>query len=387
MSINKNYIVATAMMASVALPLVNVSHVDAATDMRTVTASSLNFRSGPSTSYSIIGSLQKGQQVEYISASGDWAKVKHNGVTGYVHADYLSKSTSTGTSTGTSTSQATTQYVNATAGLNVRSGAGTSYSKIGMLAYKEKVTVLSTSNGWAKINYNGKTGYVSSSYLQSTMPGGTTTGNDTTTSNTTIKYVNATAGLNVRSGAGTSYSKIGMLAYKEKVTVLSTSNGWAKINYNGKTGYVSSSYLQSTVPSGSSSSNGNTSVSASASAVIAYAKSLLGKPYVWGAQGPNSFDCSGFTYYVFKNKAGIVLPRTSSAQSKYGTYVSKSNLRAGDLVFFDTNGVNDGQVSHVGLYIGNGQMIHASYSQKKIVIDNFNSSYYQRTYVNARRVL
>ena len=308
MSINKNYIVATAMMASVALPLVNVSHVDAATDMRTVTASSLNFRSGPSTSYSIIGSLQKGQQVEYISASGDWAKVKHNGVTGYVHADYLSKSTSTGTSTGTSTSQATTQYVN------------------------------------------------------------------------------ATAGLNVRSGAGTSYSKIGMLAYKEKVTVLSTSNGWAKINYNGKTGYVSSSYLQSTVPSGSSSSNGNTSVSASSSAVIAYAKSLLGKPYVWGAQGPNSFDCSGFTYYVFKNKAGIVLPRTSSAQSKYGTYVSKSNLRAGDLVFFDTNGTNDGNVSHVGIYLGNNQFIHASSSKGKVVISEM-SSYYSGAYVNARRVL
>ena len=383
MSINKNYIVATAMMASVALPLMNVSHVDAATDMRTVTASSLNFRSGPSTSHSIIGSLQKGQQVEYISESGSWAKVKYNGVTGYVHGDYLTKSTST----GISTSQGTTQYVNSTSGLNVRSGAGTTYSKLGTLEYKEKVTVLSTSNGWAKINYNGQTGYVSSSYLQTTVPGGTTSENNNSSTTTTVKYVNATSGLNVRSGAGTSYSKIGSLDYKEKVTVLSTSNGWAKINYKGA-GYVSSSYLQSTVPSGSTSNSGsNNSVSASASSVIAYAKTLLGKPYVWGAQGPNSFDCSGFTYYVFKNKAGIILPRTSSAQSKYGTYVSRNNLRAGDLVFFDTNGANNGQVSHVGLYIGNGQMIHASYSQKKIVIDNFNSSYFKRTFVNGRRVL
>ena len=384
MSINKNYIVATAMMASVALPLMNVSHVDAATDMRTVTASSLNFRSGPSTSHSIIGSLQKGQQVEYISESGSWAKVKYNGVTGYVHGDYLTKSTST----GISTSQGTTQYVNSTSGLNVRSGAGTTYSKLGTLEYKEKVTVLSTSNGWAKINYNGQTGYVSSSYLQTTVPGGTTSENNNSSTTTTVKYVNATSGLNVRSGAGTSYSKIGSLDYKEKVTVLSTSNGWAKINYKGQAGYVSSSYLQSTVPSGSTSNSGsNNSVSASASSVIAYAKTLLGKPYVWGAQGPNSFDCSGFTYYVFKNKAGIILPRTSSAQSKYGTYVSRNNLRAGDLVFFDTNGANNGQVSHVGLYIGNGQMIHASYSQKKIVIDNFNSSNFKRTFVNGRRVL
>ena len=382
MSINKKYIIASAMMASVALPLMNASHVDAATDMRTVTASSLNFRTGPSTSYSIINVLMNGQKVEYISTSGSWLKVKYNGVTGYVHGDYVTKGTTDNSTTGT------TKYVSASVGLNVRSGAGTSYSKLGKLEYKEKVTVLSTSNGWSKINYNGKTGYVDSSYLKSTLPGST---NDNTNNETTgtTKYVNTTSGLNVRSGAGTSYSKLGKLEYKEKVTVLSTSNGWSKINYNGKTGYVDSSYLQSTVPgsNGNNANNNNNTVSTKANEVIAYAKTLLGKPYVWGAQGPNSFDCSGFTYYVFKNKAGIVLPRTSSAQSKYGTYVSKSNLKAGDLVFFDTNGANDGNVSHVGMYIGNGQMIHASYGQKKIVIANFNDSYYQNAYVNARRVL
>ena len=382
MSINKKYIIASAMMASVALPLMNASHVDAATDMRTVTASSLNFRTGPSTSYSIINVLMNGQKVEYISTSGSWLKVKYNGVTGYVHGDYVTKGTTDNSTTGT------TKYVSASVGLNVRSGAGTSYSKLGKLEYKEKVTVLSTSNGWSKINYNGKTGYVDSSYLKSTVPGST---NDNTNNETigTTKYVNTTSGLNVRSGAGTSYSKLGKLEYKEKVTVLSTSNGWSKINYNGKTGYVDSSYLQSTVPgsNGNNANNNNNTVSTKANEVIAYAKTLLGKPYVWGAQGPNSFDCSGFTYYVFKNKAGIVLPRTSSAQSKYGTYVSKSNLKAGDLVFFDTNGANDGNVSHVGMYIGNGQMIHASYGQKKIVIANFNDSYYQKAYVNARRVL
>ena len=382
MSINKKYIIASAMMASVALPLMNASHVDAATDMRTVTASSLNFRTGPSTSYSIINVLMNGQKVEYISTSGSWLKVKYNGVTGYVHGDYVTKGTTDNSTTGT------TKYVSASVGLNVRSGAGTSYSKLGKLEYKEKVTVLSTSNGWSKINYNGKTGYVDSSYLKSTLQDST---NDNTNNETTgtTKYVNTTSGLNVRSGAGTSYSKLGKLEYKEKVTVLSTSNGWSKIKYNGKTGYVDSSYLQSTVPgsNGNNANNNNNTVSTKANEVIAYAKTLLGKPYVWGAQGPNSFDCSGFTYYVFKNKAGIVLPRTSSAQSKYGTYVSKSNLKAGDLVFFDTNGANDGNVSHVGMYIGNGQMIHASYGQKKIVIANFNDSYYQKAYVNARRVL
>ena len=305
MSINKKYIIASAMMASVALPLMNASHVDAATDMRTVTASSLNFRTGPSTSYSIINVLMNGQKVEYISTSGSWLKVKYNGVTGYVHGDYVTKGTTDNSTTGT------TKYVSASVGLNVRSGAGTSYSKLGKLEYKEKVTVLSTSNGWSKINYNGKTGYVDSSYLQSTVPG---------------------------------------------------SNG-------------------------NNANNNNNTVSTKANEVIAYAKTLLGKPYVWGAQGPNSFDCSGFTYYVFKNKAGIILPRTSSAQSKYGTYVSRNNLRAGDLVFFDTNGPNNGAVSHVGIYAGEGQLIHASSSNKKIVKVNMETSYWNNTYVIAKRVL
>ena len=244
--------------------------------------------------------------------------------------------------------------------------------------------MLSTSNGWSKINYNGSTGYVSSQYLQSTKP----SSSSSSETSQTVKYVNTTSGLNMRTGPATSYAKITTIAYGQSVNVLSTSNGWSKINYSGSTGYVSSQYLQSKKPSSSSSSNsGSTSVSSSASSVIAYAKTLLGKPYVWGAQGPNSFDCSGFTYYVFKNKAGIVLPRTSSAQSKYGTSVSWSNLKAGDLMFFDTNGANNGQVSHVGLYIGNGQMIHASSSQRKIVITSVNTSYYKNAFVNARRVL
>ena len=168
-----------------------------------------------------------------------------------------------------------------------------------------------------------------------------------------------------------------------KLTYLGKSGRWVKVKYKGKTGYVYDSYVSSVKGSGSNKNESNNNKSS----LVSYAKTKLGKPYVWGAQGPNSFDCSGFTYYVFKNKAGIILPRTSSAQSKYGTYVSRNNLRAGDLVFFDTNGANNGQVSHVGLYIGNGQMIHASYSQKKIVIDNFNSSYFKRTFVNGRRVL
>ena len=378
MSINKSYVLAGAAIAATSIvSMTNISTVEAASQIATVTEN-VNFRTGPSTSYSSITVISKGSSIEVLSTSGNWVNAKYNGKTGYIYKDYVSNSTSTSETTQT------TKYVNTTAGLNVRTGPSTSYAKIVTLSYGQSVNVLSTSNGWSKINYNGSTGYVSSQYLQSTKP----SSSSSSETSQTVKYVNTTSGLNMRTGPATSYAKITTIAYGQSVNVLSTSNGWSKINYSGSTGYVSSQYLQSTKPSSSSSSNsGSTSVSSSASSVIAYAKTLLGKPYVWGAQGPNSFDCSGFTYYVFKNKAGIVLPRTSSAQSKYGTSVGWSNLKAGDLMFFDTNGANNGQVSHVGLYIGNGQMIHASSSQRKIVITSVNTSYYKNAFVNARRVL
>lgn len=118
--------------------------------------------------------------------------------------------------------------------------------------------------------------------------------------------------------------------------------------------------------------------------LVSIAKSQLGKPYVFGSSGPSSFDCSGFTTFVFR-QMGIKLPRTSVSQSRFGKPVDKANLQVGDLLFFNTSGAG---VSHVGIYIGNGQFIHsASGINPGVVIDKLNSNYYIRTYVNARRVL
>ena len=269
--------------------------------------------------------------------------------------------------TGISTVFADTEYRVITGdSVNFRSGAGTNYSSIGKLNKGDKIEYLGESGSWVKARYSGKTGYVYGSYV-----------GEYTSTNT--KYVTATT-LNVRSGAGTNYSIIGSLSKGTKVEVISTTNGWSKIKYNGSTGYVSSQYLSS------SASDNSTSTSTSVSKVISYAKKLLGKPYVWGAEGPSSFDCSGFTYYVFKNAANINLPRVSKDQSNYGTYVKKSDLREGDLIFFDTSGENDGNVSHVGIYLGNNQFIHCSSSKGQVVISEM-SSYYTKAYVNAIRVL
>ncbi|GAA1836780.1 hypothetical protein GCM10009836_14150 [Pseudonocardia ailaonensis] len=109
---------------------------------------------------------------------------------------------------------------------------------------------------------------------------------------------------------------------------------------------------------------------------LAAARTRLGMPYVWGAAGPTSFDCSGLTSWAFK-QVGVTLPRTSAAQSTFGTAVSKDQLQPGDLVFFYT------PVSHVGIYVGNGQVLHASTSGEPVKISNMSSFPFH----NARRIL
>ena len=376
MSINKKYITAGMLATAFVVPLSDVkdSH---ASEIR-ITTARVHFRTGAGTNYSSMGVLDTGVKVTYISKSGNWTKVQYNSKTGYICSDYLKKESSTSTTTNT-------MYVTASAGLNLRKGPSISYAVIKTLSKGTEVTVVSSSNGWSKVNVGGVSGYVSSDYLSSTKPStGSSSSNESTSNSTSTMYT--TDRLNLRKGAGTSYSVITTLDKGIAVTVHSSSNGWSKVSVNGMTGYVSSSYLSSTKPSNSSSST-DSSTSSKVDKVLNFASQQLGKPYVWGAQGPNSFDCSGLTYYVYKNAAGITLPRTSVEQSKYGTTVSKSNLKAGDLIFFDTSGPNDGGVSHVGIYVGNGQMIHASSSQKKIVKVSVETSYWNNAYVRAKRVL
>ena len=185
MSIDKKYILAGAIASSIMLHT-GMTTAFAATEYKVITADAVNFRSGPSTSYSSLGSFNKGDKVEYLGTSGSWVQVKYDNKTGYVYGSYVGD-------------YSYTKYVIATT-LNVRSGAGTSYSVLGSLSKGTKVEVISTTNGWSKISYNGSTGYVSSQYLS----------DNTTSTNTTTKYVTATT-LNVRSGAGTSYSVLGSL--------------------------------------------------------------------------------------------------------------------------------------------------------------------------------
>ncbi|MFC7394960.1 LysM peptidoglycan-binding domain-containing protein [Scopulibacillus cellulosilyticus] len=125
---------------------------------------------------------------------------------------------------------------------------------------------------------------------------------------------------------------------------------------------------------------------ASGGQVLSYGNQFLGTPYVFGAPygQTNSFDCSSFTETVFAH-FGIQLPRTSSAQANVGVPVSKSNLQAGDLLFYDTDG--DGVINHVGIYDGNGQMLNADSTHGVKYSPAFSPTYWNKYFVTARRVL
>ena len=202
-----------------------------ASNIGTVTASSLNVRSGPSTSYTVVTTVKKNDKVNILQSSNGWYKIEtSSGKQGWVSSSYISALNSNTNNSTNNNTQSNIAIVN-TDGLNFRNGAGTSYSIIKVLNKGEKVEVISESNGWSKVKHDSRLGYVASQYI------------DKATTNYTIKEVN-TDGLNVRTGPSTSYATIGKLNKGTRVEVISESAGWSKINYNNKTAYVSSGYLK-----------------------------------------------------------------------------------------------------------------------------------------------
>ncbi|WP_432619451.1 SH3 domain-containing protein [Butyricicoccus sp.] len=342
----------------------------------------VNVRSGAGNSYSVLTVMKSGTTTASLGTSGSWTKVNVNGKTGYVYSKYLTSGSSSSTpSNGGTQSVSKTVYISASS-LNVRSGAGTSYSVIGNLKKGNSASVVASTNGWYKIKYGGGYGYISSKYTTSQVPSNTTSSVAPTTS--TNKTVYTTTTLNVRSGAGTSYSVVGVLGSGKAASVVGTSGSWYKIKYGSGYGYISSKYTTSSAPSNGGSSNGSSSTpsNSSGSSIASYAKSFLGCSYVYGAAGPRTFDCSGLTQYVYAH-FGKSIPRTSASQYASCKKISKSQLQPGDLMFFSSS--SGGGVSHVGIYVGNGQMVHAANSRTGVCMDSINSSYYVKNYVGSGR--
>ncbi len=197
-------------------------------------SSRLNVRSQPNGSASIIGKLNHGTTVTVTGESGDWYKIESGSLKGYASKEYIVLGT---------VSEELSGVVTGASSLRVRSGPGTSYSRITSISEGTKVTILSQSDGWYKIRLsNGTTGYCSAEYIKVSSSGGSSdqpSGGSTGT-------VNVSSSLNVRSGPGSSYSVVASLSNNAKVTVLKKeSNGWYYIRTaSGKTGYVSGEYIK-----------------------------------------------------------------------------------------------------------------------------------------------
>ncbi len=264
--------------------------------------------------------------------------------------------------------------------LRMRAQADPNASILATAAKGDQVVVLEDAGGgWYKVDYHTVEGYMSADYLDVAK-----------TADVSIGYglvrTDGTA-LNVRSGPGTDRELLFTLYNGQVVSITGLDAGWYRIETDqGNTGYVSSDYMITCKDSFGSRGDGKglTAGGAIGEQIAAYAQQFLGRPYSWGANGPNAFDCSGFTKYVYSH-FGYTLNRTASSQLSNGRAVSKSELQPGDLVFF-YNGRVSTPVSHVGIYVGGGQFIHASTNTYSVQFDSLSSSYYSSTYVYARRV-
>ena len=288
-------------------------------------------------------------------------------------------------------------FVDASA-LRLRSSPSTASATLDYAYDNEVVVLLEKTGAWYKVSYNLQTGYMHSSYLDVT-----------TRENAELGYgrVNGSR-VNIRSGPSTGYSVVSQASLGDKAYIIGINNQWFKVICGNTIGYIRSDYLDLTeipyenrnstkkplffvggkstgiVPSASAlNGSSGTNTGSVRQQVIATSKQYIGVPYVWGGSTPSGFDCSGLVQYVF-NLHGITLPRTTKQQWTIGIEISKSALQPGDLVFF-ANTYTSG-ISHVGIYVGDNQFIHAS-SSKGVIISSLSNSYWASHYYGARQIL
>lgn len=288
-------------------------------------------------------------------------------------------------------------FVN-TEGLRLRSEASTTSSVVDTAHRNDCVVLISKSDDWFKVCYNLQEGYMHASYIDASTCENAELGTGTISG----------SGVNLRTGPSTSHSVAAVSSNGDSCSIIGLNNGWFKVIYKDKICYIRSDFVTMTefpyenrdsvnvpkyfrrgvsigsapVASGSSASAAPAKVSGSQ--ILAEAQKYLGCPYVAGGASPSGFDCSGFVYYVLK-QAGLSPYRTPDSQFTQGTSVKKSDLQVGDVVFFSSN--SGRSITHVGIYSGNGQFIHAPNSRSVVSYSDLTSGYWANTYYGARRIV
>ncbi len=326
-----------------------------------------------------------GEEFKVLGIQGEWVKISDNGEEGWLPKRFVDIKEAHGYTTENK--------------VNFRKEANTDSDIIDELDLGSSLKVLEDKGEWVKVKKGEDEGYVKASYISDQAPVieeqvaqdnqnlndaavDTNVSNNDTDNNDVNNNTNnsSSTSMNINSNSNKNNS------LNTNKNTNSNSSTDSELNTIKKpSSNVNNVQADKITQDKNDSYNPPASNTSAAQAVVNLAYAKLGSPYVWGAEGPNSFDCSGLTSYVYRNAAGISLPRSSSAQAGFGQTVSRSNLKPGDLVFFSTNGT--GNVSHVGIYVGGGTMIHSPKPGKSVETANINSSYYSSTFVTAKRVL
>ena len=263
--------------------------------------------------------------------------------------------------------------------VRLRAAANTGSAILAELNRGTAVSILGRQDGWYKVNYDGKTGYMSADYVTARSSAGD------------LRCVARVIsdGLNLRSGASASGAVLATVSRGEYVDVSGFENGWFRVQYSGKTGYMSGDHLTLAAARPAAPAPAPAApASGTGAEIAALARSFVGKaPYVYGGAGPSGFDCSGFTMYIY-GQFGIRLPHGATDQMRYGAAVDRSQLQPGDLIFFHDDYYSSSTASHCGIYVGNDQFVHAStYGSGGVLLTALNGNpYYSAHYIAARRM-
>ena len=271
--------------------------------------------------------------------------------------------------------------------LRLRSEASTASTILATAARGTEVTVLEDKvDGWYKVAYGEQEGYMSAEWLRVTLEDGTVVEDENVPQSDAPEVqmgIVIDGPLNVRAAAGTDQAKVGMLNTGASVNILDDNGaGWYQISTNSLSGWVSADYVRLT--DGTYSSDGTLGAAAAG-----LAAQYLGCRYSYGAAGPSAFDCSGFTYYIYKQLGQTIGRGASSQYYNSGWFVPVSEMQPGDLIFFfdrrfDSSG-GTLPTTHVGMYVGNGQFIHASTTSYRVQYDSI-YGYYAPYIVAAKRI-
>lgn len=412
-----------------------------------ITAETIRIRAEATTDSKIIEIGNAGEKVDIVGLEGDWYKVSFKGKTGYIYKDYLtpdgevktsdktnenssetnqtpeaSTTPETSTAPETTPSETPTQTPTETTNDkamelgNIVNKETSAYllpnftsTKIEKVNKDQEIKLITTMANWAKIEINQKEAWIPKTFLMKEVSVETTKPTEQQPEETTetqpetqqpeqttqpavnkAGYISSNASAHFRSGPSTSSQSLGKLPKNTKITITGEENGWYKVSYNGKEGYISKSLVTEGEPPATTSSrsqeeprSATTTTQASSNNVVQVAESYAGSRYVSGGSSPSGFDCSGFTQYVY-GKCGVTLSRTSYTQATQGTAVNKSELQPGDLLLFHYYGSSS--IGHVGIYVGNGKFIHAANSNRGVVYDSIESGYYADNYAGARRL-